>query len=170
MGNICRSPAAEGLFLHYLETQDRATRDGAGRIEVDSAGTIAHHVGQRPDARMIAAASRRGYELPGRARQVVAEDLERFDLVVAMDRENLRDLLALDGANERRAEISLLSRFLDPASAAIATEPSSAPDVPDPYYGAEAGFERVLDMIEAACPAIFEHLVEHEGARPIASP
>lgn len=143
MGNICRSPAAEGLFRSLVE--DRGLED---RIEIDSAGTIAHHAGERPDRRMREAASRRGYELDGAARAVRREDFDRFDLVVAMDGQNQVDLLDL--ATPEGGQLRLLSDFLPPGSAR---------DVPDPYYGGTRGFELVLDMIEEACPAILDHLL-----------
>ncbi|MCG8462512.1 MAG: low molecular weight phosphotyrosine protein phosphatase [Holophagales bacterium] len=148
MGNICRSPAGEGLFRALVRE-----RDLEDRFLADSAGTIAYHAGNAPDRRMSAAASRRGYELRGRARQIEVTDLERFDLIVAMDRQNLHDIEGLGAlARERRREggLRLLSEFLD----------GGPEDVPDPYYGGEAGFEQVLDMVEAACPRILEHLLD----------
>jgi low molecular weight protein-tyrosine phosphatase len=186
MGNICRSPTAEGVMRRLLA--DRGLTD---RIEVDSAGTTAYHVGDPPDARMRQAAASRGYRLDGQARRATADDFARFDLIVAMDRDNLADLLALaarrgrgagvaggagrradgntgggrtdhggDGADGEadaasrsgpgRAELRLFSDFL-PAGA--------PPDVPDPYYGGERGFETVLDLIEQASPAILDHLL-----------
>jgi len=151
MGNICRSPTGEGLMKHLV-----AERGLDGRIEIDSAGTISYHTGNPPDARMRAAASRRGYDLEGEARQIEPADLGHFDLIVAMDRENLAGIreLAEEHPGRARAEVKLLSDFLPPGS---------PPDVPDPYYGGERGFEVVLDMIEAACPAILDHLLESEA-------
>ncbi|MEM8933098.1 MAG: low molecular weight protein-tyrosine-phosphatase [Acidobacteriota bacterium] len=143
MGNICRSPTGEGLFRQLVE--DRGLED---RITIDSAGTIAHHAGERPDPRMRDAAARRGYELDGAARQVTREDFDRFDLIVAMDGQNVVDLL--DVATPHDGQLQLLSDFLPPGSAT---------DVPDPYYGGQRGFEIVLDMIEEACPAILDHLL-----------
>lgn len=140
MGNICRSPAAEAVLRAFAQ---RAGVD----VEVDSAGTIDYHAGNPADARVCRAASRRGYELTSRARKVTPSDLAEFDLTVAMDRENLRDLQRWNV--EGRGELKLLSEFLDD------TWPR---DVPDPYYGGPEGFERVLDMIEAACPAILAQL------------
>jgi protein-tyrosine phosphatase len=149
MGNICRSPAAEGVARHMA-----AERGLDGRVEIESAGTIDYHVGEPPDDRMRAVAATRGYELDCRARQVTAEDLERFDLLIAMDRDNLAHLRELrselDDATGCRAELRLLSDFL-PEGSAI--------DVPDPYYGGGRGFEDVLDMIERAVPRILDALV-----------
>ena len=146
MGNICRSPAAEGVFRHFLNNLGLKSQ-----VEVDSAGTIASHAGDSPDSRMRKAARRRGYQLEGRSRVVEDADLVAFDLVVAMDRENYRDLVNRSWGNGdiHRTRICLLSEFLN------AEWPQ---DVPDPYYGGPWGFERVLDMIEAACPAILRDL------------
>lgn len=144
MGNICRSPTGEGVFRQYVERQGRADR-----FHVDSAGTIDYHSGAPADGRMRKAAARRGYVLDSIARQVRPEDLDRFDLVVAMDRNNLRDLEQLAGGP--RANLRLLGSFLPERDAA----PGPAPDVPDPYYGGPQGFEEVLDMIERACPHLF---------------
>jgi low molecular weight protein-tyrosine phosphatase len=175
MGNICRSPTAEGVMRRLL-----ADRGLTGRVEVDSAGTTAYHVGDPPDSRMRQAAARRGYRLDGQARRVTADDFARFDLIVAMDRDNLADLEELakgsagsadgvegghaggdepGGAPTPRAELRLFSDFL-PAG--------SPPDVPDPYYGGERGFETVLDLIEQASPAILDHLLgpQPEAAGP----
>ena len=150
MGNICRSPAAEGLLRRLVV--ERGLEEA---IEIDSAGTIAYHQGEPPDARMRAAAARRGCRLEGASRPVEAEDFRRFDLIVAMDRDNLRDLEALDGT--ARSRLRLFSDFL----------PAGAPaDVPDPYYGGESGFDRVLDLVEEGCPGLLEELLTagREGA------
>ena len=146
MGNICRSPAAEGVFRHLLKNLDLESE-----MEVDSAGTIAYHQGDPPDRRMQQAAHRRGYPLQGQARILNGDDLEEFDLVVAMDQSNYQDIQArsLQQGGIHKARICLLSDFLD------ASWPQ---DVPDPYYGGSRGFEMVLDMIEAACPAILRNL------------
>ena len=148
LGNICRSPTAEGVLRGLVER-----RGLADEIEIDSAGTGSWHVGEGADARMRRAAEARGYRLESRARQVQAADLERFDLVLAMDRDNLADLEALNGGP--RPNLRLFSDFL-PAG--------SPPDVPDPYYGGEAGFDRVIDLIETGSPAILAALLELRGA------
>lgn len=137
LGNICRSPAAEGVLRHVLRE-----RGLDGEIEVDSAGTGSWHVGERADPRMREAASRRGYDLTSRGRQVTPEDLDAFDLIVAMDRDNLEGVRRLGSGS---ADVRLLSDYLD----------DSYPDeVPDPYYGGDRGFETVLDMLEAAMEGI----------------
>ncbi len=143
LGNICRSPAAEGIL--------RVTIDRSGysdKIIVASAGTASFHTGRPADARMRASASRRGYELIGTARQLVDEDLRKFDLILAMDRDNLRGIHQIGDVSPGR--VRLFSDFLGP---------DWPKDVPDPYYGGDAGFEYVLDMLEAGSPAVIEHIV-----------
>jgi protein-tyrosine phosphatase len=148
MGNICRSPTAEGVMQHLIEAAGLADR-----IQVDSAGTIAYHAGEPPDARSRAAARRRGIELRGRSRGFRDTDWQRFDYVIAMDHENHRDL-ARTAPNGAKHKLSLLLRF-DPDS------PDDAP-VPDPYYGGGDGFDRVLDLCEAGCRGLLEHIrLEH---------
>ena len=159
MGNICRSPTAEGVMRTLAE------RAGLGeRVQLDSAGTGAWHVGSPPDARASAAARARGYTLEGSARQVRSGDFRDFDLLLAMDRENQVELLALASGEEQRAKVRLLREF-DPASAAAAAGAGAGPlEVPDPYYGAEGGFEEVLDQVEAACAGLLEQIRTREPA------
>ena len=118
------------------------------RVELDSAGTGAWHIGSSPDDRARRTAARRGIELAGRARQVQPEDFESFDLVLAMDRENERLLQALARDEHERSKVRLLREF-DPASVATGDL-----EVPDPYYGAAGGFEEVLDLVQAACEGL----------------
>lgn len=146
LGNICRSPTAEGVFRALVE------REGlADRIACDSAGTGAWHIGNPPDGRATEAAAGRGIDLSGlRARQAMPGDFERFDYVVAMDRSNADNLrrIAPDGFEDR---IRLMMSFA----------PDLAIDeVPDPYYSAGDGFERVLDMIEAASGGLLAEILE----------
>ncbi len=147
MGNICRSPTAEGVMRAQLR---QARLDD--EIEVDSAGTGGWHAGEPPDERATAAAHRRGILVEGAARQVRPSDFDDFDLLVAMDRRNLGDLRTLAPDDEAREKVRLLRDF-DPATA-------GAPDVdvPDPYYGGERGFEDVLDMVEASCRGLIAEL------------
>ena len=141
MGNICRSPTAEGVMMHVLR---EAGLDG--RVEVDSAGTGAWHVGDSADPRARAAAARRGIALQSIARQVTPEDLDSFDLVLAADAENQRELLRLAGGDPgRRAKVGRVREF-DEASVR-----AGQLDVPDPYYGGVDGFDEVLDIVDAAC-------------------
>jgi protein-tyrosine phosphatase len=144
LGNICRSPTAEVVFRAL------AAREAPElTVEIDSAGTAGYHVGEAPDRRTCEAASRRGYDLSAlRARMVEDRDFEYFDLILAMDRENLRAL-------ERRAPVGARERlrlFLEFAPEAGVSE------VPDPYYGGPNGFEDVLDLIEAASRGLIAHL------------
>jgi protein-tyrosine phosphatase len=145
MGNICRSPTAEGVMRSLLREEGLE-----GEIEIDSAGTGGWHAGDPPDARATAAAARRGIVLEGAARQIRPADFEEYDLVLAADRENLRDLrrIAPDGAQEK---IRLLRSF-DPESR------DGDLDVPDPYYGGPDGFEEVLDLVKAACRGLLENV------------
>jgi protein-tyrosine phosphatase len=144
MGNICRSPTAEGVMRRMLADA------GMEGVEVESAGTGGWHAGEPPDERATVAAARRGVTLEGAARQVKPADFRRFDLLVAMDRGNLRELLALAPDEDAAEKVRLLREF-DPAS-------SGDLDVPDPYYGGNRGFENVLDMVEAACRGLIDEL------------
>ena len=146
MGNICRSPTGEGVLRKLVSEAGLEPS-----IDVESAGTIGYHVGELPDPRMREAARQRGYSLDSRARQFGREDFESFDLIVAMDRHNLADIHALDVDGAHRDQVRLLSDFL-PENDEWPT------DVPDPYYGGPAGFEKVLDMIEAAGEGILSEL------------
>lgn len=150
LGNICRSPTAHGVFEKLLE--DRSL---SHLIEVDSAGTAAYHIGKQPDLRSQATAQRRGIKMSHlRARQAVAEDFYEFDYVLAMDHENYANLSELCpvGQEER------LSLFLSFA------HDFSEDEVPDPYYGGDSGFERVLDMVENGAEGLLAHiLAEHSG-------
>ena len=149
MGNICRAPAGEAVFKRYVE--QRGDRES---ICVDSAGTLSFHAGSPPDPRMREAAARRGYAMDSRARQVRAADLREFDLIVPMDRQNLAELEQLAGGPQ--AHILLLGCWL-PGAGNNGDGNRDAPSVPDPYYEDAAAFEKVLDMLEAACPALHRH-------------
>jgi len=144
MGNICRSPMAHGYFEH-------AVREAGlqGQIEVDSAGTHAYHIGEPPDARAQQTARQHGIDLSGqRARKALREDFARFDYVLAMDRDNYALLAELCPEGEEQR----LRLFLDFAPQLPERE------VPDPYYGGDAGFERVFDMVEAAAQGLLAEI------------
>jgi protein-tyrosine phosphatase len=143
-GNICRSPTAEGVMARLV-----AEAGLGGRVELDSAGTGAWHVGELPDPRTRAAARKRGLDLTHRARQLRRADLDGFDLIAVMDRENLRHVTVMAAARARAA-IRLLRSF-DP------TAPEGA-IVPDPYAGGPDGFEEVLDICERACTGLLAHV------------
>ncbi|WP_028487843.1 low molecular weight protein-tyrosine-phosphatase [Thiothrix lacustris] len=144
MGNICRSPTAQGVFEHLVHSQGLSDR-----ILIDSAGTHAYHVGNPPDKRSQGAAKSRGLDLSGqRARKVTLADIEAFDYVLAMDRTNLDDLQDMVAASQRE-RVRLFMAF---------AERWNVDEVPDPYYGGESGFERVLDMVEDAAAGLLEHI------------
>ena len=143
MGNICRSPTAEGVFRHLVQQAGLQER-----ILIDSAGTHGYHVGSAPDERSALHASKRGYDLSAlRARQVSARDFERFDLLLAMDWENL-ELLREDCPPQHQHKLRRLMEFAPAGLSEV---------VADPYYGGEKGFETVLDHIEAACAGLLRH-------------
>lgn len=162
LGNICRSPTAEGVMRKLVAEAGLDGRaagiDGSpagidgpvAGIELDSAGTGDWHVGEAPDPRAKAAAKARGIELDSVARQVRRRDFEDFDLILAMDGSNLHDLRQLAPDEAARAKVRLLREF-DPASHGL-----DDLDVPDPYYDSERGFQVVLDQIEAACAGLLE--------------
>jgi len=150
LGNICRSPTAEGIMLDLVEQAGLSAR-----IAIDSAGTGGYHVGERADPRSRAEALSRGVELPSRARKFEAADFDRFDYVIAMDRQNRSHLADLAAGDEQLGKLHLLRAF-DPASARDA-------DVPDPYYGGDQGFARVFDICDAGCRGLLEHVRKRYG-------
>lgn len=144
LGNICRSPLAEGVFAHLV--------DEAGlidRFEIDSAGTGAWHIGERPDARALMVASQHGVELGSRARQLTEDDVNHFDWVIAMDRENLRNITRMADAAGSDAQIRLLREF---------DTVDDGDEVPDPYYGGASGFETVYEMVHRSCRELLHRL------------
>jgi len=146
LGNICRSPTAEGVFRHLVE---QAGMDA--RIEVDSAGTGGYHVGDPPDGRAQAAARHRGIDIARqRARKVRRADFHDFDYILAMDRDNHENLAAICPPDE----VHRLRLFLDFAPQA------GRRDVPDPYYGGAGGFDKVLDLVEDASRGLLDHIRE----------
>jgi protein-tyrosine phosphatase len=144
LGNICRSPTAEGVMAHLLREEGL---DGA--IEVDSAGTGSWHVGHSPDERSAVAARERGIELSGHARQVDVADFEAFDLILAMDRANYDELHAMAPDAAARERVKLLREY-DPEAVEL--------EVPDPYYGGPGGFEEVLDLVTRACEGLLDEV------------
>jgi len=142
LGNICRSPTAEAVMRGLV-----AEAGLKGEIEIESAGTGDWHVGHPPDERSAAAAAERGVELTGEARQVARGDFEGFDLLIAMDRQNRDDLLALAESEEDREKVRLLRSYSD-----------GDLDVPDPYYGGDDGFADVVAIVERSCEALLEEI------------
>ena len=160
LGNICRSPTAHGVFQHLV---DRHNLQHV--ITVDSAGTGDWHIGRAPDPRSTATAMQRGYDLSVlRARQVSVEDFSRFDYILAMDAQNLRDLQILCPAHFS-GELDLFLRYSE----------SHLNEVPDPYYGESDGFEHVLDLVEDAAQGLLHaiaqrHQLHLRHSEPVSSP
>jgi len=144
MGNICRSPIAEGVFRHALKEAGLV-----GSVQIDSAGTHGYHAGEPPDRRALLAARNRGYDLASiRARQVERDDFARFDWILAMDEANMRALAEMrpgDYAGHLGLYLDLLPEL-------------GTREMPDPYYGGPEGFERVLDLTERVTPALLARL------------
>jgi protein-tyrosine phosphatase len=152
LGNICRSPTAEGIFIALSK------RHGlADRLHIDSAGTAAYHVGERADPRTLATAKARGVDLPSVARRFDRADFARFDYVLAMDQSNHDALLRLAITDAERAKVHLLRKFCEKSSAC------GELDVPDPYYGGASGFEDVFDICQAACEGFLAHVRKEHG-------
>ncbi|NNF51634.1 MAG: low molecular weight phosphotyrosine protein phosphatase [Gammaproteobacteria bacterium] len=145
MGNICRSPTAEGVFRHLVREHSSDLT-----VEIDSAGTHAYHVGEPPDPRSQEAARRRGFDLSAiRARKVSTQDFDDFDLILAMDQLNLLTLMDICPPENAHK----LALFLDQL------DDEGQRDVPDPYYGGDTGFEQVLDLVEKASLSLIESLI-----------
>ena len=143
LGNICRSPTAHGVFREMVERKGLAHR-----IEIDSAGTAAYHVGNSPDHRSAAAALQRGYDLSDlRARQAIVSDFDHYDYIMAMDAQNLVDLRSICPVNYA----GYLGLFLELADL-------DEREVPDPYYGGASGFDHVLDLVEAASESLLNRI------------
>ncbi len=148
LGNICRSPLAEGIFLHQLHNLDLSAR-----FDVDSCGTGNWHAGETPDARSIRIAQKHDVELVSIARQIEPDsDFSRFDWLIVMDRSNARDILQL-GADPQ--QVHLIRKF-DPDADFL--------DVPDPYYDQGDGFANVYEMLEVACAGLIEYILKQESA------
>ncbi|CAN5878579.1 low molecular weight protein-tyrosine-phosphatase [soil metagenome] len=146
LGNICRSPLAEAVFRRQV-----GERGVEQRFEIDSAGTSAYHAGSPPDARSAQVARARGVEVSGSARQLAADDLRRFDYIIAMDAENLAEIERLRTRAGGAARVHRLREW-DPRQ--------DGSDVPDPYYGGARGFEEVHDIVERSCAALLDHLLQ----------
>jgi protein-tyrosine phosphatase len=147
LGNICRSPAAEGIFQAKLtELKIEA------QVYCDSAGTSGFHAGERADARMREHAKRRGYELLSRSRGVIPhQDFDEFDLILAMDQSNFENLTQMARTDKERSKIKKMLSY----ASGVDLE-----DVPDPYYGGEQGFEQVMDLLERACDGLIKQEIQ----------
>ena len=145
LGNICRSPLAEGVFQSLINKEGLENQ-----IIIHSAGTGHWHIGASPDARMQATARAKGIQLTSRAQQIQAGDIRRFDLILAMDQSNLESIQYLCSPEMAAKKIRLFRSF-DP-------EANGDLDVPDPYYGKDDGFEHVFQIVHRTCPPILAHI------------
>jgi len=148
MGNICRSPSGEAVMNSLIEKHNLQDK-----ISCDSAGTIGYHSGEPADARMQKHATKRGYNLTSLARQIKHHDFEKFDYIIAMDRDNYRNILSLDSEDKFKNKVFMMMSF---------AEMYKEENVPDPYYGGEQGFEYVLDLLEDACSGLLEYIIKKE--------
>jgi protein-tyrosine phosphatase len=148
LGNICRSPAAQGIFEHYV--RENGTAD---KIEADSAGTYSGHRGELPDRRMRNAALYRGFALTHKARPVSSLDFLDFDLIIAMDDQNYEDLMHLAPSVEATHMIKKMASYLTTHKISY---------IPDPYYMGTEGFTLVLDLLEEGCRNLYEEIVKAE--------
>ena len=150
LGNICRSPAAEGVMQRLVEE-----RHLSHRFEIDSAGTYSGHHGQLPDPRMRRHASRRGYDLTHRARPINSDDFEYFDVIVAMDESNRRNLMHLAASLAQQSKIVMMGDYIVKLRAHYDY-------VPDPYYEGAEGFELALDLLEDACGNLLTDIINNK--------
>ena len=144
LGNICRSPAAEGAFIFLLKK-----RGLFEQFYVDSAGTSSYHEGERADSRMRETAEKRGINLPSWSRQVTNDDFDEFDLIIAMDKKNYRDLSAICSNNENLKKLKMFTDF---------RQTMGHDEVPDPYYGGKKGFEEVMDLVLDCSEGLLKYL------------
>jgi protein-tyrosine phosphatase len=152
LGNICRSPLAEGIFKHRVKIAGLERK-----IMVDSAGTSGWHIGDSPDQRSVDIAMKHGILLDSFGRKAVVEDFKEFDYILAMDRENFRDLDNLRKfMKDSNAKLSLMRDFdeIDPGT-----------DVPDPYYGGDDGFRKVFNMLDRSCAVLLEEIITTQRLR-----
>ena len=149
LGNICRSPSAENIMNHLIK--EAGWED---KITCDSAGTSGYHIGASPDRRMSSAAKKRGLKLEGKARKLTPSDLQRFDLILAMDRENYQDILYLDREGKYEDKVRLICDFANH---------KTDKEIPDPYYGGQDGFNYVMDLLFDACGGLLDYIISSEG-------
>lgn len=150
LGNICRSPAAEGVMKRLVEE-----RGLAQRFEIDSAGTYSGHQGQLPDPRMRRHASRRGYDLTHRSRPITSSDLDHFDIIVAMDESNRRNIKRMCSTLDQEKKIVMMGDYIVKLRAHYDY-------VPDPYYEGAEGFELALDLLEDACGHLIDDIINNK--------
>ncbi len=152
LGNICRSPLAEGVLLHALRDKGLDTQ-----VSVDSAGTSNYHIGDSPDPRTMRNARENNIILTSKARQFKEPDLEKFDYILAMDRSNYQNILRLDSGQRYQDKVILLREF-DPLD--------KGADVPDPYFGGEDGFGQVFEIVDRSVRTFLDHLIERHSLSP----
>ena len=145
LGNICRSPSAENIMNQLIEEAGLSAK-----ITCDSAGTSGYHIGAAPDRRMNVAAKKRGLELEGKSRKLKPSDLQKFDLILAMDRQNYQDIIYLDREGKFEDKVRMMCDF-------ATTKPDR--EVPDPYYGGADGFDYVIDLLYDACAGLLDYVV-----------
>ncbi|MGB3514217.1 MAG: low molecular weight protein-tyrosine-phosphatase [Microcoleaceae cyanobacterium] len=148
LGNICRSPSAENIMNHLIETSNLREL-----IVCDSAGTGGYHIGSPPDSRMTYAAKMQGINLQGAARKFQVEDFDNFDLILTMDKENYRDVLRLDTAGKYGDKVRLMCDFC---------RHFDVKEVPDPYYGGKDGFDYVIEILLDACEGLLDYTIEQK--------
>ena len=154
LGNICRSPAAEGIMRHIIEVKGMTHA-----FAIDSAAIGPWHVGDLPDPRMRRCGARHGYAFNSRARQLTSEDFARFDLIIGMDHDNIRAIKAKARNSKDEQKIRLMADFL--------RHHPNYSTIPDPYYGGERGFELVIELLEDACETLVEELISTSSAPAI---
>jgi protein-tyrosine phosphatase len=148
LGNICRSPLAEAIFKHKVK------QNGLEKwIEADSCGTSNYNIGDMPDPRTIANATRNGVSIEHCGRQLCVEDFDSFDYILAMDRNNYNNILRVAATEEVKNKVTMMREF----------DPQGTGDVPDPYYGGEKGFQEVFDILERTMDSFVQHLVQTHG-------
>ena len=145
LGNICRSPSAENIMNQLIEEAGLSAK-----ITCDSAGTSGYHIGAAPDERMSIAAKKRGLKLEGQSRKLKPSDLQKFALILAMDRENYQDIVYLDREGKYEDKVRMMCDF-------ATTKPDR--EVPDPYYGGADGFDYVIDLLYDDCAGLLDYVV-----------
>ena len=152
LGNICRSPSAENIMNHLIQQAGLQEH-----ILCDSAGTSSYHIGSSPDRRMTAAAQVRGITLRGQARQFQITDFQEFDLILAMDKENYRDIISLDRQKRHTHKVLMICEF---------ASKHRDRSVPDPYYGGSAGFDHVINLLLDACNGLLQQIIREQQLPP----
>ena len=152
LGNICRSPLAEGILIHLIKEQGLEEK-----IAVDSAGTANYHIGERPDPRTIQNAFENGVELPSRARQFSRDDFSRFDYIIPMDSSNRNNIQYLENTESNPSYKIIKMRSFDPQN--------KNADVPDPYYGGEEGFQNVFEILYRSNQSFLNYLIEQHNLK-----